>query len=450
MLKDQNKIDDLFNDFLHDHEEEVPTFIWTNLEGELKAKKRLRILYYFKAVAASIALFITFTLGYYVSDLHIISDSTLNFKKDSLRLFSFITNENSDSINSELQNDFSEGSSNQKKVQYQVEQTNHAFRIASYKRIKIYEKDQLYRRYQFIKNIFSSNKSEERSVVLSSLNEKKSNQLLTDTLLLEKESLPEEGFLLTEKKDKISAWSFGTKFSPVVAVSDNSSKESSSLYDRDIRSEIKSDKPDLSTEEKPLTSYSGGINVNYQVSKRFSVESGLYYSQRKQGTDNLIASQTNGLNSDNLTVYTPTGTQSVSAINNRPVLQNSFSTTYYMLNASFISNAEYIELPLIIRYKLIDQRIGLDVLSGVSSNFLVNNNSYILSDNKTVWSGNNKDLNSILYGATVGLGVNYKFYQNFSLNLEPTFKYTILSDHSVFGKYPYSFAVFAGFSYHFK
>jgi hypothetical protein len=449
MLKDQNKIDDLFNDFLHDHEEEVPAFIWTNLEGELKAKKRLRILHYLKAVAASIALFITFTLGYYVSDLHIISDNALDFKKDSLKLFSFIANENSEN-NSELQNDFIQGANSQKRMQKLNKQANESFRIANYNRIKIYEKNQLYRRYQFIKNIFSSNKTEERSVVLNSLNEKQSNQLLTDTLLLEKENLPEGGFLLTEKKDKASAWSFGTKFSPVITVSDNAAKESSNINGRDIKSEIKSDKPKLNSEEKPLTSYTGGINVNYKVSKRLSVESGLYYSQRKQGTDNLIGSQNKGFSGDNLTVYTPAGTQSVGATNNRSVLQNSFSTTYYMLNASFISNAEYIELPLIIRYKLIDQKIGLDVLSGVSSNFLVNNSSYILSGDRTLWTGNNKDLNSILYGATVGLGVNYNFYQNFSFNLEPTFKYTILSENSVFSKYPYSFAVFAGFSYRFK
>lgn len=448
MLKDRNKIDVLFNDFLHDHEEEVPAFIWTNLKDELKTKKRQQFLFYIRAAAASIALFITFALGYFVSDLHIIGNKALNFKEDSLKLFSYTENETHNNKANKALNLTEDKQIIIKNAIEEKEAAGQKFKMASYKKIEIFEENQLFRKYKFIKNLFNSNKKE-HSIVLYGLNKQKSNQLLTDTLLLEKENLHKGGFLLTKKEDKLSSWSFGTKFSPLISVGDNLAKKNTSLSDQNVKSEIKPDKPELNSEEKALTSYTGGINVNYQLSKRLSVESGVFYSQKKQGTDNLVGSQNNGANGDNLIVYTPSGTQSVREINNRSVLQSSFATTYYMLNASFISNAEYIELPLIIRYKLIDQKISLDILSGVSSNFLVNNSSYILSGNKTLWTGNNKDLNSVLYGTTVGLGMNYNFYQNFSFNLEPTFKYTI-SDNSVFGKYPYSFAVFAGFSYHFK
>ena len=87
MLENQNKIDDLFNDFLHDYEEEVPSFVWNNLKSELKAKNRLHVLYYVKAVAASVAMLITFGLGYFVSDIDLNKNNkakTLQQEKNKL------------------------------------------------------------------------------------------------------------------------------------------------------------------------------------------------------------------------------------------------------------------------------------------------------------------------------------------------------------------------------
>jgi len=461
MLEDQNNIDDLFNDFLHDYEEDVPIFIWNNLKAELKDKKHLRVLYYIKAVAASIALLITFGLGYYVSDLTINKNNKAKtLPENRTKLFSTGNSRPSgDSINitktDELQD---ESDVNEKKKDLYnyartLKESNLKFEIANYEKIRIYDTNQLFRKYQFINEIFISKNEqnkENQNFVVNNLSEIKSNQLLTDTLLLEKENLHQGGFLLQNENKKTSAWSFGTKFSPVISIGDNSSQENSNSGNKGVKSAIPSNRPNVNSEEKPLTAYSGGININYHVSRRFSVESGIFYSQKKQGTDNLIGSQDSEFGGNDMIVYTPGGERSIEPIDNTSVLQSSFSTTYYTLNANYISNAEYIELPLIIRYKLIDQKVSLDVMSGFSTNFLVNNNSFVLSGNEKLWSGENNDMNSILYGATVGLGVNYNFYQNFTLNLEPTFKYSILPENSIFRKYPYSFAVFAGFSYRFK
>ncbi|MEN8121386.1 MAG: outer membrane beta-barrel protein [Bacteroidota bacterium] len=461
MLENQKKIDNLFNDFLHDYEEEVPSFVWNNLKKELKTKKRQHVLYYIKAVAASIALLITFGLGYFVSDLNLNKNNKAKILQQDLNqlFFQGKSRPSGDSLEIVETDKFPDESvgNKQKEDLYKyaiaLKESELMFQIANYEKIRIYDTNQLYRKYQYINKIFASNNYENKAnlnLVSNNLSERKSNQLLTDTLLLEKENLHEGGFLLKNENKKLSAWSFGTKFSPVISMGDNASQESVNVNNDGIKSAVRSDQPDVNSEEKPLTSYSGGFNVNYHLSRRFSIQSGIYYSQKKQGSDNLIGSQDNEFGGDDLTVYTPAGTRSIDPIDNGSVLRSSYSTTYYTLNANFISNAEYIELPLIIRYKLIDQKVSLDVMSGFSTNFLVNNSSFILSEDQKLWSGENEDINSILYGATVGLGVNYNFYQNFSINLEPTFKYSILPENSVFRKYPYSFAVFAGFSYRFK
>lgn len=460
MLEDQNKIDDLFNDFLHNYEEEVPAFVWNNLKAELKAKKRLHILFHIKAAAASVALLITFGLGYYVSDLNINKNNKAKtLLEDRNKLFPLGKSRPSgDSLNivetDKLPDKLIVNKQKEDLHKYAIalKESDLIFQIANYEKIRIYDTNQLYRKYPFINEMFTSKHEENKegqSLVVNNLGER-NNQLLTDTLLLEKENLHEGGFLLKNENKKASAWSFGTKFSPVFSIGDNASKESSDISNEGIKSSVRSDRPDVSSEEKPLTSYSGGINVNYHISRRFSVESGIYYSQKKQGTDNLIGSRDNEFGGDDLTVYTPNGIRSIAPVDNGSVLRSSYSTTYYMLNASFISNAQYIELPLIIRYKLIDQKVSLDIMSGFSTNFLVSSSSFILSGNEKLWSGQNEDINSILYGAIVGVGVNYNFYQNFTFNLEPTFKYSILPENSIFRKYPYSFAVYAGFSYRFK
>ncbi|RLD81518.1 MAG: hypothetical protein DRJ07_09190 [Bacteroidetes bacterium] len=461
MLENQNKIDDLFNDFLHDYEEEVPSFVWNNLESELKAKNRLHVLYYVKAVAASVAMLITFGLGYFVSDIDLNKNNKAKtLQQEKNKLFSSENSRPSSDSLERVETDKLPDESVVKKqkedlYKYAIElkESDFMFQIANYEKIRIYDTNQLYRKYQFIDEIFTSKfdaLEENQKLIVNNSSDRKSNQLLTDTLLLEEENLHDGGFLLKNDNKKVSAWSFGTKFSPVFSMGDNASQESSNVNNDGIKSAVRSDQPDVNSEEKPLTSYSGGVNVNYHLSKRFSIESGVFYAQKRQGTDNLIGSQDSEFGRDELTVYTPTGTRSIDPINNGSVLRSSYSTTYYTLNANFISNAEYIELPLIIRYKLIDQKVSLDVMSGFSTNFLVNNSSSILLQDQELWSGENENMNTILYGATVGLGVNYNFYQNFAFNLEPTFKYSMLPENSVFRKYPYSFAVFAGFSYRFK
>ncbi len=462
MLENQHKIDDLFNDFLHDYEKDVPAFVWNNLRDNLKAKKRMRVLYYIKAFAASVALLITFGLGYYVSDLSINQKyKARTLKQEENRLFPWIKSSSSDdSLDSEkINNLVDESKLNTKKNLgiLGIEKSSLKFQIENYEKIRIYDTNQLYRRYKFINEIFTVQdigNEEENILVVNNSSERKSNQLLTDTLLSEKENLHEGGFLLQNEKKKNSAWSFGTKFSPVVSVGNNSATPNevveSAPAKGGAKGAVRESRPNVDSEEKPLTSYTGGINVNYHLSKRFSIESGVFYAQKKQGTDNLVGSQDSEFGGDNMTIYTPTGTQSIQQIDNSSVLMNSLSTTYYSLDANYISNAEYIELPLIIRYKLIDQKVSLDVLSGFSTNFLVKNSTSIVLNDQELWSGQNEEMSSILYGATFGFGVNYNFYQNLSFNLEPTFKYSILPENSVFSKYPYSFAVFAGFSYRFK
>jgi len=118
----------------------------------------------------------------------------------------------------------------------------------------------------------------------------------------------------------------------------------------------------------------------------------------------------------------------------------------------YVSNYEYLELPLVLRFRVVDQKLGFDVLSGISTDVLIGNKSSIVQNDINLWEGSvEQQISPLLYNATLGFGLNYNFYQNFSFNLEPTFKYSIIQPETSSAlRYPYNFAVFAGFTYRFK
>ncbi len=447
MLEEPNHIDELFNDFLHDYEESVPNFIWNNVKDELHARKKMHILQRLRTIAASVALLVAFGLGYYISNPGairknktvansghklLLEDKT--YKGDSLDLKEDEAIEKQEKTQSK-----------ERKLSFKNSLKVHHTPIADYDKFGIFDSSYLFRKYNYVISLFKEKNTEQKKSLLAESGQK-SNQLLTDTLLLRKENLRSEGFPSLKDNKKLSAWSFGTKFSPVFSVEEATSDAGQQT--QGTKSEIDQG-PNIDLNEKAATSFTGGINVNYQLSNRISIESGIFYLNKKQSADNLIATHDAEFGNGDFVVHAPGQSIDLQNIGDAYIIKQSYSTSYYDLNASFIANAEYIELPLIIRYKLVNQKLGLDVLSGVSTNFLVGNNSYIISGENKLWA-DNSDLSSVLYGATIGLGINYRIYQNFSFNLEPTFKYSFLPENSIFRKYPYSFAVFAGFSYRFK
>jgi hypothetical protein len=456
VLKDREHIDDLFAEGLYNYEEKAPAYLWNNIQSEIKQTKRIKRYSKIRAIAASVALLMTFGMGY------LSSDYALRKKYEA----KYLSGNHTTKISNE-RNNLSEDS-----VGYVTDDTvinpadeNKKISDKIINAESVAENDLednrgiLYRLFNLSKDIFfEGNESELNTNQLAQNNQSQEedlpNQLLIDTLLLEKENLHEGGFLLTEKKKSKSNWSFGTKFSPVYSMAENSGSSSQLEQSESIKSSIKDERPDTKTTEKSLLAFSGGVNVNYHLSERWSLESGLFYSQRKQMAENLVGSAMAGYE-DEMLVYTPEGGKFVQPAFNETrapeVIGSSRDETYYSLNMDYISNFEYIELPILVRYKIVDRKLGLDVLSGVSTNFLIGNRTSITDEDSQLWSGETGNVSPLLYNATFGLGVNYNFYRNFSFNLEPTFKYSIVpSSTSSLARYPYSFAVFAGFSYRFK
>ncbi len=223
--------------------------------------------------------------------------------------------------------------------------------------------------------------------------------------------------------------------------------------------------------DQSRASYAGGVGFSYKISSRFSIQSGLYYSSMGQEVGGVNAysgfrQYGNSKSDHNFELVTANGTVFTS---NSDVFLNSYSMparvqTYYnndvfdpvKANLSYISSTIYqdisfLELPVLIRYKVVDRKVGLNLIGGMSYNILVNNSVYAVMDGGRYPVGTTEGLNAVSLSSSIGMGMEYKLSQNFSLNLEPTFRYYLNPFNSGIetGLHPYSLGIFSGVSYRF-
>ena len=226
----------------------------------------------------------------------------------------------------------------------------------------------------------------------------------------------------------------------------------------------------LAAAEQPIVSYSGGVAFSYKISKRVTIQSGLYYSSLGQKVDGInsfsgFRPYDNTKGDHNFEVPTTTGTVYTS---NPDVFLSSDATnrivTAYSsdvfdpkkaslqpVSSSLSQNLSYLELPVILRYKIVDKTIGINLIGGLSYNMLVHNTVYTTVDGNKYPIGDTKGLNPLTLSSSLGMGMEYNFSDKLSLNFEPTFRYYLNPFSITTGSFihPYSFGIFSGVSYKF-
>ena len=225
--------------------------------------------------------------------------------------------------------------------------------------------------------------------------------------------------------------------------------------------------------EEGIMSYTGGINLSIKTRKKWVVETGVYYAQVGQKFSNPLAvnkssdyfygqapnqagvksTGPNLSNSMGNIKLSPSSEQKLyedAAVANSFLKLNESGDSYGWEDLSDISirqELNYIEVPLLLRYNLIDEKFGLSVSGGMSTNFLIGNNAY-QSDKKI---GEIEGINSVSYSAIVGFGVRTPIFKSLDFNFEPKLKYFMNSVSNADGSdyKPYSIGVFTGISYTF-
>jgi len=279
--------------------------------------------------------------------------------------------------------------------------------------------------------------------------------------------LTEDNIVTEKERTHDSRWTVGGQLAPLYSYRN----VSSDYLDSYVKDQINS-------KESGLITYAAGINVAVSPGRRLTIQSGLYYSKYGQQTDAVNVFTTTdespeyGWGLDNNPEETTTTTnvlisQSIGTVSSNDDLlkfnqsinasmNNSDELRYFNVpsteidnNASATQYFEYLEIPLVIKYKLIDKKVDFNILSGVSTHFLIGNDLYLDYANTNSRFSEKVTVNTINYSSSLGIGIEYPILSRLILNIEPKFKYYInpLVKNPSYNIHPYSLGIFTGISY---
>ena len=205
-----------------------------------------------------------------------------------------------------------------------------------------------------------------------------------------------------------------------------------------------------------------GLTVSYNVSKKLSVRSGVhrvdfgydtneisFSSSLQAPTSEIIDNINYSQNSRNLVVRSNVAGAAQQDVTNSITTQE-FSAPSNLLNGRMVQQLGYVEVPVELNYALLDKKIGINVIGGVSSLFLVDNSVSLESEGLVTNLGSANNVNDVNFSTNIGLGVNYKFTPNIQLNVEPVFKYQLNTFSDTAGSFrPYTIGVYSGVQFKF-
>lgn len=210
------------------------------------------------------------------------------------------------------------------------------------------------------------------------------------------------------------------------------------------------------------TNLSYGLSVAYEINDRLSVRSGIhkvdygYETGEIEFSSALDGSITNQMDNidyavtaRNLVVKSRAGNTAV-AVNENNNASLDANTNSMPRNGSMSQQFGYLEVPLELNYALIDQKIGVNLIGGFSSLFLIDNSVLLSDGNQTTEMGEANNINNLNFSTNIGLGIDYNFSSNIKLNIEPVFKYQLNTFNQVDGTFnPFSIGVYSGLTFRF-
>ncbi len=214
-----------------------------------------------------------------------------------------------------------------------------------------------------------------------------------------------------------------------------------------------------------------GINIGYDVSSRLTIRTGIHkvdYSYSTQDVAIVPSINTGtvqatggglGTNSISNDITTIAFTQNAStySLRDKQVSNNEFVPTILdssirqaQIEGNLNQRMSYIEVPIELKYAVIDKKIGVNVIGGVSTLLLTENSIVLDSPALTAELGEATNLNDVSFSTNIGLGIDYKLSKQLEFNLEPMLKYQLNTFSGNTGNFkPYSVGVYTGVSFRF-
>ncbi len=221
--------------------------------------------------------------------------------------------------------------------------------------------------------------------------------------------------------------------------------------------------------EKTRPSYTTGLTFGYKLSPRLTIQSGIGLESIGQiitgidvfaGLSDFYSAKSNYLYS----VETASGT--ILAGNTDLYLTDTKNRVGSVIAANMADPSKYnltqvgsdihqvfryLELPIVLRYKIIDRKVGLNFSGGMSYGYLVDNYAYTRDGSNTITVGRTEGVNVHSLSSQLGLGMEYNISSTISFNFEPVLKYYVTPVSDFYGTLykPYSLGFFSGIFFKF-
>ncbi len=466
-MKEKKNIDRLYQEKFKDFEASPPSHLWKNISKELKEEQKIIPLWY-KLAGAAAVLALVLAGSWWASTNFKPSGTQVVFEidEDQKPQFEFPGEKNEllKQSGSQLQHIIDGNRENNSEKHSRIAE-NHGRKTEQDAENNTVEKE--------------NTSKQEHSAIAQ--NEQKENKEAKDSLKNITKKI-EEGIAENKPEDKTSAENEDEEDTTGLALLEED-KEDNSPTDEKEFSTTRKNRLSLKTFAAPIVynnmgngsaidpqfaqnpsssnlSMAYGMNIAYAISEKVKIRSGIgkvsmNYDIQEVGFNTSVNTQaisTINYNreSSNLQVMSTHSSDSYSSPNFPS--NNDFSpeiiasrTMTGELNQQF----GYIEVPLEIEYKLIDKKIGLNIIGGGSSLFLDENAITLNANNQSTVLGEANNLNKTSFSTNIGLGLDYNLGDNFGINLEPIFKYQINTFDNAGDVQPFFFGVYSGISYRF-
>jgi len=445
-MKEQENIDKLAKDLLMDFEMDVPSHIWPEIELQLKTEKRRRGLLWWTSIAAGFLVLLSFFTGYWLSS-RMKSDSTqiLSVSKQSTKTIGtageFALNPKSNkrvgNSNFMVKNPVVNYHHSGLGLNY------HSNKKLSYSSFEMGNADTI------VNQGFKSGESSGSLAIVETIGASRGYinsrmaVLSVNTAPVHLE-YPERPLFFIPNTVQTHRISIGAQYAPLIASNINSTS-TNSLPMASNNYYVNSSLANQVKTSVQTYAYSCGIPCEVEISKRFGFQTGLFMNMCQQSTINISnstfstskSSFENALDVVNIGASQPQATY----VNNVSIEQG-ITTSNSNLNQNFY----YIEIPMSLKYKIIDRKIGVFVQSGIISGILTKNSAVLEDQTGKIWTGKTEQMNAVVYHSTVSLGLQFSPSPRISILALPSLRYCIngySSNNNVYN-FPISFGVYTG------
>lgn len=271
------------------------------------------------------------------------------------------------------------------------------------------------------------------------------DEMLRQMLIADNEEFADVYFPTT-KNESSGKWSIGAQVSPVYSYR---SINGSGFETPDESVEAAY----FESNEEGITTIAGGISLDFTFNDRLSMGSGMYLSRIGQQNGEVLAYNDPG-SSNMYQLTSSVGTVTINPTKFDKVIVEQATSGKdlpgdYTVSGVFVQNLDYLEIPLVLKYKVIDQKFSLKVMGGLSPGILVNNHSYFEANGEKLQTGTTASIDPFIYNSVLGIGLEYAISRKFFINMEPSFKYSLapVNSNNGLNYHPYSLSWFTGISY---